>query len=321
MRGAEMRGAELRLPTRTASARRVRPFLRERERPVRSTAVPGGLRARVPCHAAAQRAALGLRSPRARAPCSRPLRGRRRAERARSCSPSPSGSRRRLCVQQRPPSTRNAPRLRNAERPLRPGASRPLQRRGVCGGRGPSAGPRRGVAPLAPSHTCPSGRVEPAEPPSELAWPSGPAAASSAESGHGLSPSMSLQGPVGLPRGARVRVAGPSLPRSPLGAAVSWQRPGASPGSAAGSAVRRSRVCSRVLPGPTHPHVTREGGVAFLQTPAHPQVLVSSHESLIFFTAPRMEDSLPEVFSSLRPAPQRNRRLWQRRPYEMGPEQ
>lgn len=137
MRGAEMRGAEPRLPTRTASARRVRPFLRERERPVRSTAVPGGLRARVPCHAAAQRAALGLRSPRARAPCSRPLRGRRRAERARSCSPSPSGSRRRLCVQQRPPSTRNAPRLRNAERPLRPGASRPLQRRGVCGGRGP----------------------------------------------------------------------------------------------------------------------------------------------------------------------------------------
>lgn len=134
-----MRGAEPRLPTRTASARRVRPFLRERERPVRSTAVPGGLRARVPCHAAAQRAALGLRSPRARAPCSRPLRGRRRAERARSCSPSPSGSRRRrrLCVQQRPPSTWNAPRLRNAERPLRPGASRPLQRRGVCGGRGP----------------------------------------------------------------------------------------------------------------------------------------------------------------------------------------
>lgn len=140
MRGAGMRGAELRLPTRTASARRVRPFLRERERPVRSTAVPGGLRARVPCHAAAQRAALGLRSPRARAPCSRPLRGRRRAERARSCSPSPSGSRRRrLCVQQRPPSTRNAPRLRNAERPLRPGASRPLQRRGVCGGRGLAA--------------------------------------------------------------------------------------------------------------------------------------------------------------------------------------
>lgn len=137
MRGAEMRGAELRLPTRTASARRVRPLLRERERPVRSTAVPGGLRARVPCDAAAQRAALGLRSPRARAPCSRPLRGRRRAERARSCSPSPSGSRRRLCVQQRPPLTRNAPRLRNAERPLRPGASRPLQRRGVCGGRGP----------------------------------------------------------------------------------------------------------------------------------------------------------------------------------------
>lgn len=147
MRGAEMRGAELRLPTRTASARRVRPFLRERERPVRSTAVPGGLRARVPCHAAAQRAALGLRSPRARAPCSRPLRGRRRAERARSCSPSPSGSRRRrrLCVQQRPPSTRNAPRLRNAERPLRPGASRPLQRRGVCGGGGP--GPERRAAP------------------------------------------------------------------------------------------------------------------------------------------------------------------------------
>lgn len=201
--------------------------------------------------------------------------------------------------------------------------------RGLCsagvsagaGGRGPSAGPRRGVAPLASSHTCPSGSVEPAEPPSELAWPSGPAAASSAESGHGLSPSMSLQGPAGLPRGARVRVAGPSLPRSPRGAAMSWQRPGASPGSAAGSAVRRSRVCSRVLPGPTHPHVTREGGVAFLQTPAHPQVLVSSHESLIFFTAPRMEDSLPEVFSSLRPAPQRNRRLWQRRPYEMGPEQ
>lgn len=43
-----MRGAEPRLPMRTASARRVRPFLRERERPVRSTAVPGGLRARVP---------------------------------------------------------------------------------------------------------------------------------------------------------------------------------------------------------------------------------------------------------------------------------
>lgn len=130
-----MRGAELRLPTRTASARRVRPLLRERERPVRSTAVPGGLRARVPCHAAAQRAALGLRSPRARAPCSRPLRGRRRAERARSCSPSPSGSRRRrrLCVQQRPPSTRNAPRLR-------PGASRPFAAQGCL--RGPGAGAR-----------------------------------------------------------------------------------------------------------------------------------------------------------------------------------
>lgn len=320
-----MRGAELRLPTRTASARRVRPLLRERERPVRSTAVPGGLRARVPCDAAAQRAALGLRSPRARAPCSRPLRGRRRAER-----PAPAPPARRgvaaaaacVCSSAHP----QLGMLRGCEMLSAPCARGP---RGLCsagvsagaGGRGPSAGPRRGVAPLAPSHTCPSGRVEPAEPPSELAWPSGPAAASSAESGHGLSPSMSLQGPMGLPRGARVRVAGPSLPRSPLGAAVSWQRPGASPGSAAGSAVRRSRVCSRVLPGPTHPHVTREGGVAFLQTPAHPQVLVSSHESLIFFTAPRMEDSLPEVFSSLRPAPQRNRRLWQRRPYEMGPEQ
>lgn len=91
MRGAEMRGAEPRLPTRTASARRVRPFLRERERPVRSTAVPGGLRARVPCDAAAQRAALGLRSPRARAPCSRPLRGRRRAERAAPAPPARRG--------------------------------------------------------------------------------------------------------------------------------------------------------------------------------------------------------------------------------------
>lgn len=320
MRGAEMRGAEPRLPTRTASARRVRPLLRERERPVRSTAVPGGLRARVPCHAAAQRAALGLRSPEP----ARPVLGPSGADAARS-GPAPAPPARRgvaaaaacVCSSAHP----QLGMLRGCEMLSAPCARGPrgLCSAGVSAGAGGRAAPRGG-APRAFTHVSVGPRGA-AEPPSELAWPSGPAAASSAESGHGLSPSMSLQGPVGLPRGARVRVAGPSLPRSPRGAAVSWQRPGASPGSAAGSAVRRSRVCSRVLPGPTHPHVTREGGVAFLQTPAHPQVLVSSHESLIFFTAPRMEDSLPEVFSSLRPAPQRNRRLWQRRPYEMGPEQ
>lgn len=162
MRGAEMRGAELRLPTRTASARRVPPLLRERERPVRSTAVPGGLRARVPCHAAAQRAALGLRSPRARAPCSRPLRGRRRAER-----PAPAPPARRgvaaacVCSSAHP----QLGMLRGCEMLSAPCARGP---RGLCsagvsagaGGWGPGAGPRRGVAPLAPSHTCPSGRVE-----------------------------------------------------------------------------------------------------------------------------------------------------------------